>query len=248
MKRLCVSLLAFLLLLALSEPPDAQGGWRVVPIRLDFDQRSRSGVLNIVNDGSEPVHFVTEVKAWTQDDDGRDVYTAVDDLVYFPRALTIPPGEERMIRAGIKAPPVGGEKAYRLFIREKADSTPTSGSAVAIAIQFGVPVFAKPVIDKVEGDIAGAQLRKGQVEFTVRNSGASHFRITTITVLGADRDGQALFAQESTGWYLLGGASRLHSVTVPIDACSTLRKIDIQVNTDRIKLNRTLHVDEADCP
>jgi fimbrial chaperone protein len=108
------------LLLSLVLPDTAahSGSWRVIPIRLDFDQRSRSGIVTINNDSDERISFTIEAREWTQNQDGKDQYTETLDILYFPKVLSIEPHTERVIRAGIKTPAVKKEKTYRLFIKQ----------------------------------------------------------------------------------------------------------------------------------
>jgi len=94
----------FLLLAIIPLPADAD--WRVIPIRLDFDQKTRSGVVTLSNDGDEAIAFTVDAVEWSQDKAGIDRYTPSEDLVFFPKAITVPPTQERVVRVGIKAPAI----------------------------------------------------------------------------------------------------------------------------------------------
>lgn len=95
------------------------GQWQVLPIRLDLDQATRSGVLSITNQGKAPLTVDVAASRWLQDATGKDYYEKTDDLIFFPKTLTIAPGKERVIRTGIKVPAVKDENTYRLFIEER---------------------------------------------------------------------------------------------------------------------------------
>ncbi len=246
LQRLSASLL-LCLLAATCWPSLAEASWRVAPIRLDFDQRTRSGVITLTNEGDEKITFSVEAAVWAQDETGRDVYTPSQDLVFFPKMLTIEPKQERVVRAGLRTPAGAQEKTWRLFVKEAAAPRETTGTAVAITLQFGVPIFAKPAREELKGEIEPISLSGGEVRATVKNVGNGHFRIKTITFLGKDEAGQNLFTQEVVGWYLLHGVSRTFTAPVADEVCRQLKTIDVFLEADRLKLSGTLDVDPTSC-
>jgi fimbrial chaperone protein len=241
-------LLPSLLLASAAAPPTANADWRVIPIRLDFNQQNRSGVITLQNDGSKAVAFTMEAVAWTQDPSGQDRYAATEDLVFFPKQITIPPGQERVIRAGIRTPAGASEKTYRLFIKEVPEARKAEGAAVAIAIQFGVPIFVKPAREDLKGELSASLSKDGRAEVSVTNTGNVHFRIKSVVLAGKTTDGIELHRQESNGWYLLADTSRGHFASIPAEICPQLQTLDIQVNSDRITLTGTIDVDPSACP
>jgi fimbrial chaperone protein len=230
-------------------PLPALSDWRVIPIRLDFDQKSRSGVVTLSNDGDEAISFTVDASEWLQDKTGKDSYAPTQDLIFFPKTITVPAKQERVVRTGIKVPAISQEKTYRLFIKEASAPKKTTGTAVAIAIQFGVPIFAKPVKEEVKGEIIPTIAANGQqVEMSVTNSGNVHFRIGTITLTGKDSEGTEIMRQEVNGWYLLAGSARTYLAPLPAESCSQLKTIDIQMKADRLTLDKSIDVDPSMCP
>ena len=216
--------------------------WRVVPIRLDFSQKVKSGVVAVHNTGDEALHVSVTAKTWRQDEAGQDQYSDAPELIFFPKSITIKPRSERVVRVGIKAPAIKQEKAYRLFITEEKAPAKNS-SQVAVALRFGIPVFAKPLEEQIAGDIADVQVADGTLAFSIRNRGNAHFRTTRIEVIGKDASGQAVFTEELKGWYLLAGADRPYRAPIPQDRLSSLATIDIQIATDRMELFKSLAFD-----
>jgi fimbrial chaperone protein len=240
-----ILLLAILATLVLPRP--AQAAWRVIPIRLDFDQRTKSGVITLSNDGETSITFAIEAAEWSQDNQGQDRYSPTQDLVFFPKVLTIEPNTERVVRAGIRVPATTHEKTYRLFIKEASEPKKTEGTAVAIAIKFGVPIFAKPVKEELKGEILRPLVAERQIELTVANTGNSHFRIGTVRVAGINSAGEDIFSQEVNGWYLLSGSSSEFSIPIDLGVCTQLKTIDIQMNADRLYLEKKIDVSPAMC-
>ena len=234
-------------LIVICPPVVEAGNWRVSPIKLFFNAQNRSEVITVTNDGDQPLTLEISAAQWSQDQNGKDVYIPATDLIFFPKQLTVEPHRERVIRAGIRVPPATREKTYRLFIREIPDKKQHASNTVAIAIQFGVPVFVAPPKEETKAVIADTTLQEGKASFTVQNEGNSHFRIDTVTLQGISAAGDIVYTKELEGWYLLSGSSRTFSVVIPPDACQGSATLGIQVNADRIKLNGKIDVDKAMC-
>jgi len=245
---LCKLLICTLLLsISLPDEPAHSGTWRVIPIRLEFDQRSRSGVVTITNDSDEKISFSIEAREWVQNEEGKDQYTETLDLLFFPKVLSIDPHAERIIRAGIKSPAVKKEKTYRLFIKQEVPPEERSGTTVAIAIRFGVPIFSKPLVEEVKGAIAQAIIQQGALKVDLHNTGNVHFRVAKIKLSGKNASGAQVFSQELDGGYLLAGTERIFGTVLSEEVCTELRDIDIQVTSDRIHFNGKIDVDKAMC-
>lgn len=240
---LCLMILANLFV-----PTMAEAGWRVIPIRLDFDQRTKSGVITLSNDGETSITFAIEAAQWSQDGQGKDQYSATEDLIFFPKILTIEPKKERVVRTGIRLPATTREKTYRLFIKEASEPKKAEGTTVAVAIRFGVPIFVKPLNEEIKGEIRQPLVAGDQVKLTVANTGNGHFRIGSVNLSGVNAAGEAVFSQEVSGWYLLAGSVQDFSIPIPQDLCSELKTIDIQMNADRLYLEKQLAVNPSMCP
>jgi fimbrial chaperone protein len=236
-----------LLSISLPDQPAHSGTWRVIPIRLEFDQRARSGVVTITNDSDEKISFSIDAREWVQTDEGKDQYTETMDLLFFPKVLSIDPHTERIIRVGIKAPAVKMEKSYRLFIKQEVPPEERSGTTVAIAIRFGVPIFSKPLVEEVKGAIAQTTIQQGALKIDLRNTGNVHFRVAKIKLSGKNASGAQVFSQELDGGYLLAGTERIFGTVLAEEVCTELRDIDIQVTSDRIHFSGQIDVDKAKC-
>jgi fimbrial chaperone protein len=244
-----VAFFSLFLILLLGIPSQLRAaGWHIIPIRLDFSQKVRSGVITLVNDSDQPISFNLEAGEWTQDETGKDKYDPTSDLIFFPKELTINPKEERVIRAGVKKLPVGQEKTYRLFVKELPPKRDNAANSVAIAIRFGVPVFVEPPRETIQGEITHPVMEQGKLVIPVRNTGNRHFRIKTVSVVGKNASGEKTFSQELNGWYLLANTTRPYLVEIPREICRKLGTIDIQASGDKIQLSGKVDVDPTMCP
>lgn len=241
------ALFYFILYLLLSPCLAISGEFRVTPIRLDFDRGTKSGLVTIVNEGSDRLNVQMKAFEWTQNTEGKDQYTETNDLIFFPRIMSLEKGEEKILRAGIRIPATTKEKTYRLFIEEIPEPQKAEGVNVAIAIRFGVPIFVKPLKEEVRGEIEKLELSKGVLNIVIKNKGNTHFIIQSIGIKGKNAKGEELFSKELSGWYLLSGVSRVYTLSVPQESCNDLTKIDLEVKADRLTLNGKLDVDQAMC-
>lgn len=223
------------------------GEFRVSPIRLDLDAKAKSGVITVINEAEEKLQCQMKAMEWTQDGEGKDVYTETQDIIFFPKLMTIDPKSERIIRAGIRIPAAAREKTYRLFVEEIPGPKKAEGVAVAVTIRFGVPIFVKPVQEEAKGTIEKADLSKGTFTVAVRNTGNVHLIINSVKLTGKDQKGEKTFSRELSGWYLLNGVSRPYSTPLPPDACIKTTTLDIEVKTDKLNLNSKLNVDASMC-
>lgn len=242
-KKRIIILLSFLFIPSLS----LSGEFRVTPIRLDFDRGTRSGVITIINEGNEKLNVQMKAFEWTQDAQGKDLYTETNDLIFFPRIMSLEKNEEKILRAGIRIPAATKEKTYRLFIEEIPEPRKAEGVNVAIAIRFGVPIFVKPLKEEVKGVIEKVEMSKGHLRLWIKNIGNTHFIIQAVHLKGKNVKGEEVFSKELSGWYLLGGASRLYSTAIGEETCKGISKFDIEVRTDRFTLSGYLDVQEAMC-
>jgi hypothetical protein len=54
--------------------------------------------------------------------------------------------------------------------------------------------------------------------------------------------------KEISGWYLLAGAGREHTIELPAEACARQKRLDVVVKTDRqMELKGTVDVSASMC-
>ena len=225
----------------------AVASWRVIPIRIDLDARNKTGSVKVINEGDTPISFQLSASRWTQDEEAKDLYENTEELVFFPRILTVPAGEERMVRAGFKVPATDREKAYRLFIEQIPEKTPDSAAQVSILIRFGVPVFSAPLKPQPKWDIKDLRIKGESLTFDLINTGNVNLQLHSAAVTGFDKAGNELFANSIQGWYLLSGQHRLHTLPLPPDVCSKARKLELALKADKLELTRVIELGPEQC-
>lgn len=223
------------------------GEWRVAPIRLEFEKGAKTGAITVFNEGTEKLTVQMKAMEWSQDADGKDQYAETNDLIFFPKIMILEKNEEKVIRAGIKIPAVAKEKTYRLFIEEIPEPKKKEGANIAVAIRFGVPVFAKPMKEERRGEVEKMVLSKGVLSTVIKNTGNAHFRISSISVTERDAKGNPVFSKELEGWYLLNGTSRTYTLEIPKDKCAEGTQLEVKVKADDLNFTGNLPVEKSMC-
>jgi fimbrial chaperone protein len=220
----------------------------IQPVRIELNGKSRLGKLSIHN--VSDIEFPIQVRAyeWSQNEKGEDVYKETQDIIIFPKIMTIAKNEERFIRIGSNVLPGAKEKTYRIYIEEMPSATTIKeGANIRLFMKVGVPVFITPIKTEDKADIEKISINGGKVELKVKNSGNSHFIVTAINLSGLDSGGQAPFKKEIGGWYLLSGTEKVYETTVPIDTCNTITQLNIELKTSKQTIKTEFPMDKSMC-
>ncbi len=237
----CLTLLCSLLLC----PATLQAGaWGISPIRVDFDGSSKTAALRLDSTDPEALEFQVRLMRWTQDDSGADQYHPSEELLYFPRAFTLPPGEQRVIRIGTKAAVPAQEMTFRLFVEELPPrDQKAQGTQIAVRLRFGVPIFFGPARPQPAGEIRGLRVTDGQALFSVVNTGNQQFQFETVRALAGE-----LLLGETRGWYLLPGRRRDYRIALDPETCAAAGELRIALSTSQgLDLSRAVGLTASQC-
>lgn len=220
------------------------GSFGVAPTRIDLAGGARSGLVEVTNDDTHKLSFQVRLSAWTQDATGKDAYAESQDLIFFPPLFTVNPGDKRVIRVGLKGTePPASEVAYRLYIEEIPEPTAApTGSEVKVVLRFGVPVFVAPAKPRRAFTLDDVALQPGKVTFRIRAEGNQGAKFEVLKLVQGDR-----ILAESTGWYVLPGATRVFELPVERDKCVSAGTIEVQAQADGVALKRDVAAAPALC-
>ena len=215
----------------------------VSPIRVFFEPNQKTTLVTVGNDDETPLQLRIKLVSWTQTADGKDIYSDSDDLIYYPRSMTLGPKESRVVRLGIKAPAQERERTYRLQIEDvPADVAPTQGPAVKFQYRFSIPIFLPPHTPKRIAEIEELTVKGGKVRLQIANRGSQHVRFDRLTVKTA-----AGFSKDAEVWYVLPGASRIFQIELPREECVRAGSIDVSAVNEFATLARSTAVKAEDC-
>lgn len=251
MRARAVASLAGLLLACAS----THAQFAVSPIRLELGANARSGAIAVRNESKEAITFQVQSLAWTQDAEGKDHYEESKDLVFFPKLLTVEPGQEALVRVGTKTPLVPSEKTYRLFIEQLPAPAQTDGKAggsrgtaqVNVLIRFGAPIFVGPVTPQDSAQFTALQLSKGTLTLGVKNTGNRHQMVQGIEIKGTDAQGNEVYALTLADRYLLAGTAKSYTTAIPPAQCNRIAGLTVELKTDKLGLKNRLDVTRAMC-
>jgi fimbrial chaperone protein len=253
-KRSLIPALITLVFLSLPSSPAFSADFRITPTTLDLSSGAKSGAFSVINNGSEKLNVAVSVKEWTQDAAGKDLYGDTNDIVFFPKIMTVEPNEQRAIRIGVKGPQSQMEKTYRLFVEEiptqKKNPEKLTGKITAgltIAFRFATPIFVKPVRPQETAVLEKVELSKGMAKAIVKNTGNVHIKVLSVTFRGKAADGKELFSKEVSGWYVLHGLSRPYEITVPKELCGNLATLVVKAQTENFTMDGILNVQKKMC-
>jgi fimbrial chaperone protein len=226
------------------------GDFSVAPVRMELGGAARTGTFTIRNDGKEPLSFQVQGMAWTQDAEGRDRFTDAADLVYFPRLVTVDPGQDAVVRVGVRQPLVDTEKTYRLFVEElpNPDAQPGGGSQVRVLVRFGPPIFVRPAKPQARLEVDDLRYESAAVHFALRNSGNEHQLVEAIRLHGQGEGGRPVFTALLSDRYLLAGTVKRYASPLTREQCLGLRRLVVEVKTDKASLQRDLEARATPCP
>jgi len=224
------------------------GSFDVQPVRVFFTKKTRVEKLIVRN--LSPGDLTVQIKAftWAQDNDGKDVYENTTDILVFPRILKIPPGGQRLIRLGTTVGPAIRERTYRVYVEElPVGGEKTRSPGVRFALKVGIPLFVSPIESDNRGVTGSLTMEGGKASLRMENAGNAHLVVQSITVTGRDSKGEETFSKNLNGWYLLGGASRIHAIQIPPAICGRLSTVQATVRTTRNSFQETMQVTGGTC-
>lgn len=235
----------FAITLALASSLLYAGQFSVSPIRVELPAKSKSGAVTVTNNGEEPLRIALELKRWTQDANGNDVYvSAPDELIYFPRQFDLKPKQKQVVRIARKKPSESEELAFRLYFNEQPnlDVEGEQGGKLAMVVSFGVPIFIQPIKVDMGLQATPFKIENKKLHFTLKNTGNVTQRLSRIII---GNKGVAITKLEH--WYLQPGISRSYQLSLPSDACDGNQPQRVVIETDRAPIMQELIIPDSAC-
>ena len=226
----------------------AHGGtFQVNPIRITLSPQSTSALLAVQNDGSETSRFQIGVFEWDQSADGEMVLNPTEDLIFYPKLLTIEPGDQRNIRIGTKQAVVSTEKSYRIFVEELPPLDDTQQKGIRLLTKMGVPIFIQPIKQLVQAELGEMKMDGNEFFFEIKNIGNVHFLPGKIRVVGKDTTSRILLEREPQPWYILTGGVRKFSIPISPRECKQLHDLTIELEVEGKTLKQEFAVPAQVC-
>ena len=245
-----IKTLVLVLLLACLLPSNVlAANFTLSPVRLFFQPGQKTDIINIKNNSTEEIKLQVSSFTWSQDENAKDVITATNDLIVFPKLLSVSPGETRLLRVGSRTNSDTQEKLYRIYIEELPGTRETKDNQVSIRTltKAGIPVFIRPHQERTEGSISTTNLESGVFNLSFKNNGNVHFMIRSVRVKGISKAGNTVIEREIAGWYLHPTHTKAYSLEIPQQECLKIDAIEAEVITDSFSVSEHLDVVASMC-
>jgi fimbrial chaperone protein len=229
--------------------PARAADFTVNPIQIFLAGQTRSAILTVQNTSGEPLRFQLNAFTWAQDPAGQIQLTPTSEIIFFPRLLTLAPGEQRIVRVGtsVAAGPV--ERTYRIFVEELPPSAQQAAPAgqVRVLARMGIPIFVEAKAGRAELRLSPPALQPGRLVFELRNAGTKHAIPQVIRVRGQGAGGETLWEGEQEGWYILAGERRVYEMPFPREECAKTKTVAVEVKAGEQTLTERLDIAAAAC-
>lgn len=236
---------ASVLLMAWASPsaPAWAGQFGLAPMEVELGPQARTAALRVFNRDTVPLSFQVDGLSWSQNEAGDPVQTPTSELVFFPRVLTVAPGEEGLVRIGLRQPLVASEKTFLVYILEKPTLTPDApaGASLQVLLRVGAPVFVRPLKETYQLEWAGASVEGGRAQFTLRNTGTRSQMLEEVVLTAFDARGTVVSSTLiKTSRHLLAGATRQLEAALSPEACSQITRMELAVKTNKTQTRQQL--------
>jgi fimbrial chaperone protein len=229
-------------------PAASAATFSVNPTQIFLGGRTTSALLTLRNESEEMLRFQLTAFAWDQSVAGEIELAATQDVVFFPALLTLKPGEERKIRIGSTVASGAVEKTYRIFVEELPPGvTANDATAVRVLTKMGIPIFVQPIKQSADAALNALGMRDGSLHFTVSNTGTVHFVPRDIKVRGVGANGEQLFEQQLTAWYILPGGRRDFDMAIAAADCGRTASLVVEVGLGQTALKESLQTPGGAC-
>lgn len=205
--------------------------FEVDPVTVSIAPGMKTADVTIRNHSSHPMRFSVRAYAWTQSATDDLKLQETDDLLAFPDVFDVPAEGAQRIRVGITASPHGSEGAYRLYINEvpQADSAGAHGAQLRIVTRVGIPVFAQVTsAQSASAELTSLHQEGHSVAIALRNAGDAHVIPSSAHLALKDTSGRVVWSQDQSVWYVLPGANRVLTVSVPPSRCKEASSIEVR--------------------
>jgi fimbrial chaperone protein len=241
-------LLALSLAAALAAPATRAGEVEVVPVLVSLSRAEKSTVIRLRNRSPEPARYQIGVFSWNQSVDGEMKLAPTEEVLAFPRSLSLAPNEEKIVRVGAAVAFGPVEKPYRIFIEEMPPPRkPDEPSRVQVLSRIGIPVFLAPERPVERTEIRDLLAEAGKVTFALENLGNVHVRPSAVKLVLRDGTGNPVEERSLAAWYVLAQSRRTYEVALPRERCGTLRTMDVEVVLPKETLRATARVPQGAC-
>jgi fimbrial chaperone protein len=169
--------------------PSVYAGISVSPLSatLTLEDR-RSHLLTVINtDQNRPKAIRVKALKWQLDQQGNDIRSPTDDLIFFPIQFVLPAGGRRSIRVAPRihvAPTLEG--SYRVMVQEvpvDLEGENEIRTGVRLITSYATAFYIAPLRPLSKLIIKDLTITQHQLNFTLLNNGNAHTHLHELSIL-----------------------------------------------------------------
>ena len=207
----------------------ALASMQVFPTHVYFEAGQNTTTVTVRNVRDTPLTIQVSPRDWGQGEDGGDQYKETDDLLVFPRMVTIDGNGEQTLRLAYRGDPVTTQRAFRMLVEEVPIDEPGKQMAMRFAVTMSMPVFIDPPEMVQDFSLGQVTVSEGAAHVSFINKGSVHGQVGEIDVQLLSSGGQKIADVTGNGWYVLPGMTRSFAVPLPEADCRKAARIAITV-------------------
>jgi len=217
-------------------------GSSVSPTRLTLATGASSTYVTITNTSPVSQRYSASAYRWDETATVPVVLSPTNDVVFFPGSFTIDSLHSQRIRIGSTAASDTTEKTYRIVVSELPplqNVLVPETAGLGFTASFSIPIYLAPQKPVSAGSITDVVVDRGNLRFTVRNTGNVHFVAKAMRVL-ARGDAETVMSTENSAWFVLANTQHDFVLPIPRGSCSAIRTVSIVVDAGTAKFDRTV--------
>ncbi len=158
--------------------PAIAGTFGINPVQINLPSNRKAASLVVTNGDAAPVSVRVKTYAWSQVD-GKDVYSATNNVIASPPIFTIPAGKKQLVRVGLKS--ASDVRAYRVVFEEIPSEAPEGGQ-IKVLLTLNLPLYLLPSSGgKAELSWSAWRSAGGDLFVEGRNRGSVHSQVVELS-------------------------------------------------------------------
>jgi P pilus assembly chaperone PapD len=215
--------IAFAALLAIPAVASAQiavdrGDVQLRPGRIE----DRVAIINVRNDGKEPVQASVLLEDWDRDEKGTNRWfkagsvagSCGERLTIFPRAIQLAPGQEQAVRVVLDSASKITDECWSAAIVQVARAGSANGRSAQFNIRTAVKLYVTPAGLPVGGEVTDILVERDSVDVLYTNTGKRH-GVASGRVEFRNADDRVAATLPLPDIYVLPGTTRRVKLAVP---------------------------------
>lgn len=223
--------------------PAYSAALNVWPVKVTISPKRSTESVHLTNNSDTPVNVQISANSWDIDESGKFIEADTGDFVFFPRLLTIPPNDEKVVRVGYQGDFPSLEKPYRLIVQElppvkkPEDSTKDKRTAgLGYVLRLSLPLFVMPEEQPVAPEIAieGIQASTNGLKVGVKAPGNHHIQVTKVEAELLNKKNESMSNGEAKTHLLRILPQRRVFVDIPMNtqACDKATNLQVKVHAE----------------